>query len=106
MNEQQWSGRGRGYLTAAQSRERAGDQQGASDLFSQAAECYEGAAATATREVDKDHPLGLHGVARRTCPRHALEVGESTDHADASKEAAAIELPGLTTHGAGGLCLP
>jgi len=55
MTEQQWSGRGRGYLNAAQSREREGDQQGAADLFSQAAECYESAAASAAREVDRNH---------------------------------------------------
>ena len=55
MTEQEWSGKGRGYLNAAQSRERAGDQQGASDLFSQAAECYESASVAAPRETDKNH---------------------------------------------------
>jgi len=55
MTEQEWSGKGRGYLNAAQSRERAGDQQGASDLFSQAAECYESASVAALREIDKNH---------------------------------------------------
>ena len=55
MSEQEWSGKGRGYLNAAQSRERSGDHQGASGLFSQAAECYESAAVAATREVDRNH---------------------------------------------------